>query len=407
MSLPSYILNWEELLAILGDKLEIDINDIDLGDLENYLGEQFGIIIGLLKQILDLLKDKGVQRIHSISNHIPAVVVPFKFTTTFKEDVLITGITYSQSAWKYQDSWDLEVDGNVLFEQVGTKEIGESKAMNVFYYVPAGKPINIIFHNDSGNSRLVWFDVEYIGLSMNNYIPTPKPTGTVVVNYITNDRVLVDSKILMNITYGLHVIKPEDIPGYFLVGPARHSVRLSDIEPTITVEFIVEVEKQELPPIDNPYNWLVVMRWEDGSSADLDLHCYFNCDPNKHVYFSEKELVIDEQNKAWLNYDYTSHGANGRQEQPEIISILGMSSHTSSIYITNYNKGTISENVSIEIYKREGNQDVKVNTVTIEPSQISGEKTIYVGNINNGQFVTIKENAPYENRDLNINSCRV
>jgi hypothetical protein len=175
MSLPSYIINWEELLAILGDKLQIDINDIDLGDLENYLGEQFGIIIDLLKQILDLLKDKGVQRIHSISNHIPAVVAPFKFTTTFKEDVLITGITYSQSAWKYQDSWDLEVDGNVLFEEVGTKEIGESKVMNVFYYVPAGKPINIIFHNDSGNSRLVWFDVEYIGLSMNNYIPTTKP----------------------------------------------------------------------------------------------------------------------------------------------------------------------------------------------------------------------------------------
>ncbi len=121
MSLPSYIINWDELLAILGDKLEINIDDIDLGDLEDYLKEQFEIIIDLLKQILDLLKDKGAQRIHSISNHIPAVVAPFKFTTVFEEDVLLTGVTYSQSGWKYQDSWDLEVDGTVLFEEVGKR----------------------------------------------------------------------------------------------------------------------------------------------------------------------------------------------------------------------------------------------------------------------------------------------
>lgn len=405
MSLGSYILNWEELLSILGDKFKIDINDIDLGDLENYLGEQFGIIIDLLRQILDLLKDKGVQRIHSISNHIPAVVAPFKFTTTFKEDVLITGITYSQSAWKYQDSWDLEVDGNILFEEVGTKEIGESKAMNVFYYVPAGKPINIIFHNDSGNSRLVWFDVEYVGLSMNNYIPTPKPTGMIVVNYITEDRVLIDSKTLTNMTHGLHLIKPEAIPGYSLVGPPRHSVKLSEMETTATVEFIVG--KEGLPPIMNPYDWLVVMRWEDNTSTDLDLHCYFNCDQNKHVYYSEKELVIDGENKAWLNYDYTSHEENGRQDKPEIISILGMDRYTPNIYITNYNKGIIDENVTIEIYKREGNKDVKVNTVTIDSSQISGEKAIYVGNIKNGEFLEIKENISHGTSNLDINSCRV
>ncbi|CAK7055564.1 hypothetical protein [Tissierella sp.] len=405
MSMPSYIINWEELLEILGDKLEIDINDIDLSDLENYLVEQFETIIDLLKQILELLKDKGVQRIHSISNHIPAVVAPFKFTTTFEEDVLITGITYSQSAWKYQDSWNLEVDGNLLFEEIGTKEIGESKAMNVFYYVPAGKPINIIFHNDSGNSRLVWFDIEYIDLSMSNYIPTPKPTGIIVVNYITEDRILIDSKTLTGIAYGSHIIKPEDIPGYSLVGPDRHSVRLSDIETTVTVEFIVKNE--ELPPINNPYDWLVVMRWEDGSSADIDLHCYFDCNSNKHVYYSERELVIDEENKAWLNYDYTRHGANGRQDEPEIISILGMNNYTSNIYITNYNKGTIEENVTIEIYKREDNKDVRIHTATIAPSQISEEKTIYVGNIKNGEFIVIKENVPYEQRNLNLSSCRV
>jgi len=170
MSIPKYIINWEELLEILGDKFEIDINDIDLADLEEYLGQQLGRIIDLLKQILDLLKGKGVQRVHSISYHVPAVIADYKLPTRFNEDVLITGITYSQSAWKYQDSWSLEVSGNRLFDEVGTKEIGESKAMNVFYFVPAGTNIDIIFHNNSGNSRLVWFDIEYIGLSMDSYI---------------------------------------------------------------------------------------------------------------------------------------------------------------------------------------------------------------------------------------------
>ena len=180
MSVPKYIINWEELLEILGDKFEIDINDIDLGDLEDYLDQQLSRIIDLLKQILDLLKDRGVQRVNSISYHIPAVLADYKLPTIFDEDVLITGITYSQSAWKYQDSWSLEIGEKVLFDEVGTKEIGESKAMNVFYFVPAGKPVNIIFHNNSGNSRLVWFDIEYIGLSMDSYIPTPEPTGEVI-----------------------------------------------------------------------------------------------------------------------------------------------------------------------------------------------------------------------------------
>ncbi len=212
--------------------------------------------------------------------------------------------------------------------------------MNVFYYVPAGKPIDIIFHNDSGNSRLVWFDVEYIDLSMNTIEPDPEP------------------------------------------------------EPPI-------------PPIDNPYDWLVVMRWEDNSSADLDLHCYFACDPEKHIYYGKKELVIDEENKAWLNYDYTSHGVNGRHGEPEIVSILGMEEYTPNIYITNYNSGSITEDVTIEIYRQEGNQDVNAATVIINASQISGEKTIYVGNIKDGEFLPIKENVPYGSSNLNIGSCRI
>lgn len=407
MSTPKYIINWEELLDILEGRFQVDINDIDLGDLENYLDEQIGKIIDLLNQILELLKDKGIQRVHSISYHVPAVIADYKLPTRFNEDVLITGITYSQSAWKYQDSWSLEVSGNRLFDEVGTKEIGESKAMNVFYFVPAGTNIDIIFHNNSGNSRLVWFDIQYIGLSMDSYIPTPEPTGMVVVNYITENRELIDSKTLVDMPYGTHVIKPDPIPGYLLVGPNRHSVKLSEMAPTVTIEFIVEAESEELPPIDNPYDWLVVMRWEDNTNTDLDLHCYFRCDSDKHIYYGNKELEIDENNKAWLNYDYTSHGPEGRHTEPEIISILGMENYTSNIYVTNFSAGNINENVIIDIFKRENNEDMKIDTVTILPSEISGQKSLYIGNIKNGEFVSRKQNISYRTSGMDLETCEI
>ena len=335
MSAPSYILNWEEFLEVIGDKLEINIDDIDLSDLEDYLKGQLDLIVDLLRQILDLLKNKGGQMVHSISNHIPAVVAPYKFTTSFDKDVMITGVTYSQSAWKYQDSWDLVVDGTVLFEEVGTKEIGESKQMNVFYFVPAGKEVDIIFHNDSGNSRLVWFDIEYIDLSIDK-----------------------------------------------------------SAEP-------------DLPPIDNPYDYLVVMSWEDNTGTDLDLHCYFDCNIDDHVYYSQKELVLDENNKAWLNYDYTSHGSDGRKDEPENISILGMDNHTSNIYVTNYNKGVIKEDVTVDIYNRVDNRDVKIGTVVVDPSQITGERSVYIGNIKNGVFEGINQNISYGTSSMDMGSCRI
>ena len=222
MSIPSYVLNWEELLDIIGDKLQVNIEDIELGDLEDFLKANLDAIIELLNQILELLKNRGTQRVHSISNHIPAVVGVYKFTTTFDYDIFLTGITYSQSGWKYQDSWDLMVGENLLFDEVCTKELGEQKQFNVFYFVPAGTPIDILFHNDSGNSRLAWFDIEYIGLS-GNEILSPC-SGTIVVNYITEDGELIYTDIINGLGLGLHTIEPDNIPeGYTQV---RRTVKL-------------------------------------------------------------------------------------------------------------------------------------------------------------------------------------
>lgn len=166
MSLPKYIVNLEEMLEYLKDKIEINTN-INAGDFGLSIGDNLATIIDLLKKILAIIYDRGVQQVHGLRQHIPSVVGLFKLTKTFEFDVMLTGISYSQSGWKYQDSWNLEVGGTKLFDSF-TKEIGEHKHFNVFYFVPAGTPINIYHHNDSGNSKLVWFDIEYLNLSTPN-----------------------------------------------------------------------------------------------------------------------------------------------------------------------------------------------------------------------------------------------
>ena len=70
----------------------------------------------------------------------------------------ITGITYSMSAWNYEDSWDLVVGDNSLFTGVRSKEYGENKFFNVFYPVTGGQKIKFIYNNISESSKILWVD---------------------------------------------------------------------------------------------------------------------------------------------------------------------------------------------------------------------------------------------------------
>jgi uncharacterized membrane protein YfhO len=70
----------------------------------------------------------------------------------------ITGITYSLSTWNYEDSWNLDVEGQNLFTNVRTKEYGEHKYFNVYYPVTAGQKIKFTYNNISQSSRILWVD---------------------------------------------------------------------------------------------------------------------------------------------------------------------------------------------------------------------------------------------------------
>lgn len=122
----------------------------------------------VIRSIKDL---NGTQKIQGFAQSIPAIEGKYQVVEWIAEsNVVLTGITYSQSAWKSEDFWELWVDGDRLFETVYTKELGDQKHWEVIQPINKGQRVGIILHNNSGNSRDVWTDIEYIELIDNSEI---------------------------------------------------------------------------------------------------------------------------------------------------------------------------------------------------------------------------------------------
>ena len=140
MGLPSYVVNFDEIFGLLEDALK----DV------------------VVRGISDI---KGTQKVRGFAESIPPLQGVFKVLEhTFSEDSVLTGITYSQSAWKGEDFWELWVGDDRVFETVYTKELGEQKHWEVVHPVEAGKTVRLLLNNESGNSRDVWVDLEYVEL---------------------------------------------------------------------------------------------------------------------------------------------------------------------------------------------------------------------------------------------------
>ena len=120
-------------------------------------------------------ENDGNQKAKGQYLQIPAVVGKYLLKWVFEEDIYITGIRYSQSAWKYQDSWDFHIADETVYETVSTKEVGEYKHFNRFEFVAAGTEMTFELANNSGNSRDLWVDVEYLGLGHAASAEVPPP----------------------------------------------------------------------------------------------------------------------------------------------------------------------------------------------------------------------------------------
>ncbi|MBU3205121.1 hypothetical protein KPL30_13280 [Clostridium algidicarnis] len=177
MGLPSYVVNFDELSDLIKDYLEngiqVDIGNIAFStdDMERLLSEIKDKIQGVdYKDLITALNALGVkldglsgnlgisgtQKIYGKMLEVSAVAGEHVIEFTAPSNSKLTGITYSQSAWRYEDSWDLVVGDKRLFEGVRTKEYGEHKYFNVFY--PIDGVIKFVYNNTSGSSKIVWVD---------------------------------------------------------------------------------------------------------------------------------------------------------------------------------------------------------------------------------------------------------
>lgn len=147
MSVAKYIINFDELVKSLAG--------LGTGNLEDFLNE----ILDLLRQ---LLKSNHTFRSVDMSKHIPAIVNTFVISKSFEQDIYLTGITFSQTAWKVEDTISLELNGNLIINHIHTKELGQQKYFNAFIPVKAGDEIRILYHNASGNSKMFFCDLDYI-----------------------------------------------------------------------------------------------------------------------------------------------------------------------------------------------------------------------------------------------------
>lgn len=116
----------------------------------------------IVEDILNLLQPSGTQQIRGFYNYAPPIKGDFKITFTVPEDIKITAVTYSQIGWKFNDAYSLIIDGTSVLENVYTKEVAEKKSLRMPSEVSANTPIDFILHNNSGNSRQLWLDIEYV-----------------------------------------------------------------------------------------------------------------------------------------------------------------------------------------------------------------------------------------------------
>lgn len=179
MSLPSYIINFDELVDLVKDYLQNGIN-VDVGTLslstteiektlneikEKMQGVDYNDLIEALNTLgvkIEELKNntsnKEIQKIHGKMLEIPAI--KGQYTIELNVSGKLTGVTYSQSAWRIEDSWDLVVGEKKLFDGIRTKEYGEYKHFNIFY--PTNGTVKFIYNNTSGSSKVIWVDFAVI-----------------------------------------------------------------------------------------------------------------------------------------------------------------------------------------------------------------------------------------------------
>lgn len=191
MSLPKVWLNCDEFVDLFKTELEpLLINKID-----DKL-DIFNASCNIMNQIYDLLPEekfkdiarkiddivfgmgyKGEPHVDGIRSEVPPLKIDYDTIWKPPEKITLTGIQLELTGWKPHDLYSLLVRRNnnakFLINKVPFKESGEHKILPIAYpfgfnkkHMQLGPKDEVIFriHNKSGNSRQLYWDIEYLTL---------------------------------------------------------------------------------------------------------------------------------------------------------------------------------------------------------------------------------------------------
>lgn len=81
---------------------------------------------------------------------------------TVPEDMELITVSIGASRYHDSDHWSLKINGELIFDTIYTKDVPEGFYFMVVREVKAGQVIEFIFHNDSGSSKTVWLNYQFL-----------------------------------------------------------------------------------------------------------------------------------------------------------------------------------------------------------------------------------------------------
>lgn len=337
-TLPSYWVNLEELAKILTD------------------------IVNSSKLI-----DYGKQKIDGLMINVNHNQNQQEIIWQPKEEfAILTGIEFSANDVRnigYDNSFDMYIDDELYFEDIYIKETNEYKRFNVRKLLNRDNKIRFLFKNKDKMIENLFFHIHYIG-----DIPVKK-YNIICVDINTGETILQYEIFL--IPPSKQIVCPPEIEQYISLSEECIEINTENSDDDNNIIFEYQKEEQA---IDHDYDWIFKLYWQ--SHIDLDFQCQI--DNEKEIKYNNKEIGIDENNKGWLDHDYTNW-----QETPEIITILGFKDRNAIIKVNHFSGNlTDNEKIIVTISKRDKKGDVIVKEYNILGNQLSHKIPIDICKIN-------------------------
>lgn len=246
----------------------------------------------------------------------------------------------------YMNSIDMFIDDIQYFDDIYFKETDtEYKELSVRRMIKENNQVRFIFKNRDKQPTDLFIHIHYIGDLLT------KKYNVICIDK-ENNKTLLQYPIFVVPPTSFNVC-PSEIEEYNILSECVEV----DTETYKGTDIIFEYEKVQ-QVIDHSYDWLIKMHWGI-LGTDVDLYC--DIEDVGLVYYLNKELKIDDDNQAWLDYDYTTP-----KGEPEIITILGLNDKKAKIGLALYRGNlTSTDIIKLEVFKFDkGNKLVKELEIT-------------------------------------------